>query len=191
MESKLVSLALGFCQGRRCRSPKVGFMTLCFYKRPPSVPAFTNCKTAREDYCFYEEEQTEKQPSARALQRAPPEAARPCAVSAPLGGAPTPPPRAAAAAGTGRGPPSSLSSYSVPLLSGSNGFSALPRFSLKRVLPSATEAGHHLNRDTTGVTRRASAHRGGGTSVAKGASVRSEGPRTRGQLILPSSFIST
>lgn len=99
------------------------------------------------------------------------------------------------AVGTGdRGPLCFISVYSVPLLPGSNGFSALPRLSLKRVLPSTTEPGCHLSRDTTGspsVSRRPSACRGGGAFAAKGASVRSEGPPTWGQLILPSSFIST
>lgn len=189
MESKLVSLALRFWKGKRYRSPK-GALWHC--ASTEDLYQYLFSLTARQPKritAFPRKGKQQEQPSAPVLQRALPEAVR-----SPSGKHTSLSARDAAAGTGGREPLCSLSMHSAPLLPGSNGFSALPRLSLKLVLPSTTEAGRHLSRDTTGspsVTRRASARRGGGASAAKGASVRSEGPRTRGQLILPSSFIST
>ena len=173
MESKLVSLALGFWKGKRYRSPKGALRHCASTKDLYQYPFSLTARQPKRITAFPRKGKQQEQPSGKHTS-----------LSA----------RDAAAGTGGREPLCSLSVHSAPLLPGSNGFSALLRLSLKLVLPSTTEAGRHLSRDTTGspsVTKRASARRGGGASAAKGASVRFEGPRTQGQLILPSSFIST
>lgn len=155
-------------------------MTPSFHKRPPSVPIFTKCKTAKEDRCFHEERQTTETAFSAVLQRALPEAARPRSEHSSPGS------RLASSAPRhrrGPGPWASVLHLRVFLYLYYQEVMAslLTPAQFKASRPSTTEPGGcHLSRDTTGssVSREALSLQGRGRFCCQGGPVRSEGPPT-------------
>lgn len=143
MESKLISLALGFCKDALQVSPRCFMTRELPQKTSISTYLPTKCKTAKESRCFLRKANNRNSLQRRFCSDSSKEAARPRRSELPREAHQ---PLSPETPQWGPGPWASVavSVYSVPLLPGSNGFSALPRLSLKRVLPSTTEPGCHL-----------------------------------------------
>lgn len=88
MESKLVSLALGFWKGKRYRSPKGALRHCASTKDLYQYPFSLTARQPKRITAFPRKGKQQEQPSAPVLQRALPEAARPAQCALPPGSTP-------------------------------------------------------------------------------------------------------